>query len=152
MYKKNFEITFLKLTMAEIKQFSIIQAFTAPWEIKDKEMASDLDLILNFIKMNKIGIKLIQDSKTRTGKLNFRANLVWFWNGCHFLNFYLSESCKSLHNRELFYLCHGYPYDNNFKDFLYIYASWIFYLKFHPFVTRTDIKSGILPQGRYWFS
>ena len=63
LYKKIFEITIIRLTMAEIKQFSIIQAFTAHWEIKDKEMASVSNWILNFIKMNKIEIKLIQDSK-----------------------------------------------------------------------------------------
>ena len=63
LYKKIFEITIIRLTMAEIKQFSIIQAFTALWEIKDKEMASVSNWILNFIKMNKIGIKLIQDTK-----------------------------------------------------------------------------------------
>ena len=38
-YKKIFEITIIRLTMAEIKQFSIIQAFTALWDIKIKEMA-----------------------------------------------------------------------------------------------------------------
>ena len=65
MYKKIFEITIIRLTMAEIKQFSIIQAFTAHWEIKDKEMASVSNWILNFIKMNKIEIKLIQDSKIK---------------------------------------------------------------------------------------
>ena len=39
-YKKIFEITIISLTMAEIKQFSIIQAFTALWDIKIKEMAA----------------------------------------------------------------------------------------------------------------
>ena len=60
--------------MAEIKQFSIIQAFTALWEIKDKEMASVSDFILNFIQMNKIGIKLIQEQE------------IWILeqNGCDF--------------------------------------------------------------------
>ena len=53
-YKKIFEINIIRLAMAEIKQFSIIQAFTAPWEIKNKEMASVSNLILNLIKMNKI--------------------------------------------------------------------------------------------------
>ena len=40
LYKKIFEITIIRLTMAEIKQFSIIQAFTALWDIKIKEMAA----------------------------------------------------------------------------------------------------------------
>ena len=39
-YKKIFEITIIRLTIAEIKQFSIIQAFTALWDIKIKEMAA----------------------------------------------------------------------------------------------------------------
>ena len=106
LYKKNFDITFLRLTMVEIKQFSIIQAFTALWEIKDKEMASVSDLILNFIQMNKIEQNW-DKIDPGTGNLNFGANWVWFWNRCHFLNFDISESCKSLDNRELFYLCHG---------------------------------------------
>ena len=38
-YKKIFEMTIIRLTLAEIKQFSIIQAFTAHWDIKIKEMA-----------------------------------------------------------------------------------------------------------------
>ena len=42
--------------------------------MKDKEMASVSNLILNLIKMKKIGIKLIQDSETGIGKLNFGAN------------------------------------------------------------------------------
>ena len=40
LYKKIFEITIIQLTMAEIKQFSIILAFTALWDIKIKEMAA----------------------------------------------------------------------------------------------------------------
>ena len=38
--KKIFEITIIQLNMAEIKQFSIILAFTALWDIKIKEMAA----------------------------------------------------------------------------------------------------------------
>ena len=40
LYEKIFEITIIQLTMAEIKQFSIILAFTALWDIKIKEMAA----------------------------------------------------------------------------------------------------------------
>ena len=104
--KNIFEITSIRLTMAEIKQFSIIQAITALWGIKDKEMASVSDWTLNFIKMNKIEIKLIQDSKNNN-KFEFLRKFGVILNRCHFLNFDISESCKSLDNRELFYLCYG---------------------------------------------
>ena len=84
--------------MAEINQFSIIQAFTALFEIKDKYMASVSNMILNLIKMNKIGIQLTQGSKI-SRKFEFLEQIQ--------CDFDISESCKSLDNRELFYLCYG---------------------------------------------
>ena len=36
--------------MTKMKPFSIIQAFTALWEMKDKEMASFSKFVLNFIQ------------------------------------------------------------------------------------------------------
>ena len=67
--------------------------------------------------MDSIDIILIKGSKT-TGKLNFGANFMWFWNSRHFLTFNISECCRSMDNGWLFYHSHGhpYPYYDNFKD------------------------------------
>ena len=124
MYKKIFEITIIRLTMAEIKQFSFIQAFTALWEIQIKEMAA-------ISKSHPICSK-IQFSYSCFGALDqFYPNFVHFneiqyqiWNACHFLIFYLSESCKSLDNREWVYFCHRQPSDDNFIDFLIQSFNW----------------------------
>ena len=51
-------------------------------------------------------------------KVEFWNKLCVILNGCHFLIFNHSESCKSLDNREWFYLCHRQPSDDNFRDFL----------------------------------
>ena len=40
LYKKIFEISIIMMIMAKMKQLSIIQDFTALWEIKNKEMAA----------------------------------------------------------------------------------------------------------------
>ena len=114
-------------------------------------MASVSDLILNFIKMNKIGIKLIQDSETGTGKLFLEQIGCDFEMAAISLIFISQRAIKAWIIENCFISAMVNLMIVISKIFLYKYASCIFFLKFHPFVTRTDIKSGIIPQGRYWF-
>ena len=78
LYKKIFEINIIRLTMAEIKQFSIIQAFTALWETKDKEMASFSKFILNLIKTDKIEMTFTLVIKNQQESGIFEQNIYDF--------------------------------------------------------------------------